>query len=170
VSNLSSDGHQVLTNFPANLKRIRERRGMSQVTLAQEMTALGWPWHQPTVYQFESGKRRDVGFGEAADVAKILAVTLDQLTWAPAEAEAEALIQAAAVTLDQQHTETALAIARLHAARAAAQTEAESGRDSEWPRVREAADRLSAQLGIDTVDRAVADGLAEFTAEAGDEN
>jgi hypothetical protein len=134
------------------------------------MAKLGWPWHQPTVHQLESGKRRDIGFGEAADVARILAVTLDQLTWAPAEAEAEALIEAASVTLGQQHTATVLAVARLQAAHAAAQVEAESGRESKWPRVREAAERLSAQLGIDTIDRAVADGLAEFTAEAGEQS
>ena len=43
--------------FAANLRLLRERQGISQVKLAQEMAARGWPWRQQTVTRVENGQR-----------------------------------------------------------------------------------------------------------------
>jgi FtsZ-interacting cell division protein YlmF len=71
--------------FAANLRAIRDERGISQGRLADEMTARGWPWHQQTVTRVENG-RRMVRLGEAQAVAEILHTSLDRLTWPTAEA------------------------------------------------------------------------------------
>jgi FtsZ-interacting cell division protein YlmF len=71
--------------FAANLRVIREERGVSQGRLAEEMTARGWPWRQQTVTRVETG-RRMVRLGEAKAVAEILETSLDMLTMRTDEA------------------------------------------------------------------------------------
>jgi transcriptional regulator with XRE-family HTH domain len=71
--------------FAANLRAIREERGMSQGRLAEEMAARGWPWRQQTVTRVETG-RRMVRLGEAKAVAEILETSLDMLTMRTDEA------------------------------------------------------------------------------------
>jgi transcriptional regulator with XRE-family HTH domain len=71
--------------FAANLRAIREERGMSQGRLADEMAARGWPWRQQTVTRVETG-RRMVRLGEAKAVAEILETSLDMLTMPTDEA------------------------------------------------------------------------------------
>ncbi len=71
--------------FAANLRAIRDERGISQGRLADEMAARGWPWRQQTVTRVETG-RRMVRLGEAKAVAEILHTSLDRLTWPTAEA------------------------------------------------------------------------------------
>jgi transcriptional regulator with XRE-family HTH domain len=65
--------------FAENLRDWRERRGVSQVKLAQEMAARGWPWRQQTVTRVESGQRM-VRLGEALAVAEILGTSVNMLT------------------------------------------------------------------------------------------
>ena len=57
--------------FAANLRLLRERQDISQVKLAQEMAARGWPWRQQTVTRVENGQRM-IRFGEATALAEIL--------------------------------------------------------------------------------------------------
>lgn len=64
--------------FVANLRVVREERGISQGCLAGEMAARGWPWRQQTVTRVETG-RRMVRLGEAQAVAEILGTSLDVL-------------------------------------------------------------------------------------------
>ena len=52
---------------------------MSQVHLADEMAARGWPWRQQTVTRVETG-RRMVRLGEAMAVAEILETCVVRLT------------------------------------------------------------------------------------------
>jgi transcriptional regulator with XRE-family HTH domain len=65
--------------FAANLKAVREARGMSQTTLAERMSELGHRWYQSTVTKIEAG-RRAVRIGEARDLATILETTVDALS------------------------------------------------------------------------------------------
>lgn len=65
--------------FAANLRALRERRGISQARLAQEMLAQDWPWRQQTVARVENGQRM-IRFGEAIALASILGVSLDRFT------------------------------------------------------------------------------------------
>jgi transcriptional regulator with XRE-family HTH domain len=62
-----------------NLRTLRKRKLISQVELAQQMSARGWPYHQQTIYKIETGRRR-ISFAEAIDLAAFLAVSLDQFT------------------------------------------------------------------------------------------
>src|SRR5260370_21645909 len=65
--------------FAANLRLLRERQGISQVKLAQEMAARGWPWRQQTVTRLENGQRM-IRFGEATALAEILNTPLERFT------------------------------------------------------------------------------------------
>jgi transcriptional regulator with XRE-family HTH domain len=73
--------------FAVNLRAVREERGISQVRLAEEMTARGWPWRQQTVTRLETGHRM-VRLGEAQAVAEILETPLDRLTMGTGETSA----------------------------------------------------------------------------------
>lgn len=53
------------------MRAARQEKGISQVKLAQEMTARGWPWAQQTVTNIESGQRM-IRLGEAMAVSEIL--------------------------------------------------------------------------------------------------
>jgi len=64
--------------FAENLRMTRERKGISQVRLAQEMAARDWPWRQQTVTRVETGQRM-VRLGEATAIAEILGISLDTL-------------------------------------------------------------------------------------------
>jgi transcriptional regulator with XRE-family HTH domain len=65
--------------FAANLRLLRERQGISQVKLAQEMAARGWPWRQQTVTRLENGQRM-IRFGEATALAEILHTPLERFS------------------------------------------------------------------------------------------
>jgi transcriptional regulator with XRE-family HTH domain len=65
-------------HFAANLRAVREERGISQAELARRMADRGWPWHQQTVGRVEAGQRV-VRLGEAKDLAAILETTIDAL-------------------------------------------------------------------------------------------
>jgi transcriptional regulator with XRE-family HTH domain len=71
--------------FAANLRVVREERGISQRSLAEEMAARGWPWRQQTVTRVETG-RRMVRLGEAQAIAEILETSLDMLMMGTGEA------------------------------------------------------------------------------------
>ena len=152
-----SGGHAAEQHLPENLRVLRERKGMSQASLAQAMSERGWPWHQQTVYKIENGKQ-GVGFGEAADLAGIFGVTTDRFTWTGPETLAATLLANAAGTLRQSWREAADAVARLHAARATAGRLIAEHRDSSYPRVRDAARGLADELGDTALEGALAEG------------
>lgn len=65
--------------FAANFKAARERLGLSQREVAEQMRdRQGIPWHQQTVVRFESGEQR-VRLGEAEALASIARTTMDAL-------------------------------------------------------------------------------------------
>lgn len=73
--------------FGHNVRKLRERAGLSQPGLADAMRERGHPWHQSTVYRVESGKQ-PVGYWAARDLAEILRTSTDSFAWKPAEANA----------------------------------------------------------------------------------
>lgn len=64
--------------FAKGLRAMRERMGKSQQWVATEMSERGYDWHQSTVYKSEAGNRK-VSIGEAAHLAAVLNVTVDDL-------------------------------------------------------------------------------------------
>ncbi len=60
------------------LRRLRAARGLSQAAVANSMTELGHGWHQTTVAKIENGAR-PVRLNEAADLASMFLVSLDEL-------------------------------------------------------------------------------------------
>lgn len=74
--------------FALNLREARERMSLSQADLAKRMSALGFRWHQATVYKVENGDR-PVKLGEALALAEMLQVPLRELTAPPERFHAE---------------------------------------------------------------------------------
>lgn len=96
----------------ANLRTLRERRGISQVKLAQEMVARDWPWRQQTVARVENGQRM-IRLGEAVALASILSVSLGYLTQPGSDAIEVEKIRGAGVRLRESCEAVAAAVCRL---------------------------------------------------------
>lgn len=152
----TSGGHAAEGYLPENLRALRERKGMSQAALAKAMKDRGWPWHQTTVARIESG-RQPLGFGETVDAADILGVKTDRLTWAGPEASESASVVAAHGRLREAWRETALAAARLRAARAAAENTVAERQGSTYSRIRDAARGLGEEIEGATLEAALAE-------------
>jgi transcriptional regulator with XRE-family HTH domain len=98
--------------FAANLRLLRERQGISQVKLAQEMAARGWPWRQQTVTRVENGQRM-IRFGEAMTLASILGVSLNRFTRPVSEVIEVEKIRAASARLRESCEAVVAAVCRL---------------------------------------------------------
>jgi transcriptional regulator with XRE-family HTH domain len=129
----------------ANVRYLREHASVSQTELARRMAERGWPWHQATVYRVETGKQ-PVRFDEALDLADLLGVTLDRLTWAIGEAAEEELATFALTSLRERIQEAAVAIARLRIARVVAESRAKAAADSDYPHIRKLASGIEQDL------------------------
>jgi transcriptional regulator with XRE-family HTH domain len=90
--------------FAENLRTAREDKGVSQVKLAQEMAARGWPWRQQTVTRVESGQRM-VRLGEALAVAEILGTSVVMLTASTRETTAVHLLASSTSKVKQSFHE-----------------------------------------------------------------
>ena len=77
--------------FAINIREARERKGMSQSALADQMRARKWPWWAQTVQKVEAGQRH-VRVGEAEALARIFGTTMERLTWPGTVASAAALL------------------------------------------------------------------------------
>ncbi len=148
-------------HFAANLRILREREGMSQVKLAQEMSARGWPWRQQTVTRIENGQRM-VRFGEATAVAAILRTSLDRFTWASAEANETEFVYAAGARLRQSYEAVAEAVCHLLANAGIAERVLERHRDSKYERVREARDDVAARIQEYSLEEAIEEGVRRY--------
>lgn len=143
----------------ANVRYLREHASISQVELARRMTERGWSWHQSTVYRVETGKQ-PVRFDEALDLADLLGVTLDRLTWAIGEAAEEEVARHAITGLRERMQEAAVAITLLRVAQATARRTATTAADSGYPRIRELAGDIERDLPSVTLDAVL--GLANI--------
>lgn len=65
--------------FAANLRLARERAGMSQEEVAQQMSDLGYKFHQQTITRIENGRRK-VSLEEANQLAQAVGSTVDALS------------------------------------------------------------------------------------------
>jgi transcriptional regulator with XRE-family HTH domain len=143
----------------ANVRSLREGKGISQAELARRMSEAGYPWHQSTVGRAEAG-RQSVRASEAEALARIFGVTVDRLLWAGPEAAEAAMASAAVTRLRTEWRALSLAAARLHDARSAAGRAAKRADASEYPRVRIIADGLAEDLADCTLDAALEEGAA----------
>jgi transcriptional regulator with XRE-family HTH domain len=148
----------------ANLRRFREGADMSQAELARRMTAAGHPWQQSTVARAEAGTQ-PLRAGELEALAAMFRVPVERFFWLAGEAAEQALAEGAVTRLREAAEEAAGALARLHAARAAADRAARDASGSKHPRVREAAGYVREELRGVTVKNVLADGLARWEKE-----
>src|SRR4051812_21058121 len=74
-----------------NVRKLREKAGMSQTALAEQMRERGHNWHQQTVGRVESGTQ-PVRYSEAVALGAILRASLNQFTWSPPEVTADYLL------------------------------------------------------------------------------
>jgi transcriptional regulator with XRE-family HTH domain len=96
----------------ANLRILREGRGISQARLAQEMLAWDWPWRQQTVTRVENGQRM-IRLGEAIALASILGVSLGYLTRPGSEALEAEKVRAASARLQEAYEAVAAGVCHL---------------------------------------------------------
>jgi transcriptional regulator with XRE-family HTH domain len=147
--------------FAANLRLLRERQGISQVKLAQEMAARGWPWRQQTVTRLENGQRM-IRFGEATALAEILDTPLERFTRAgPEAAEAERLA-AFGARLHHLYEAVADTVCRLLDEQRMAEKARATHAQSQMEFVQEAVAVLGAQIEACGVDKAVSEGTRRF--------
>lgn len=138
----------------SNVRYLREHASISQVELARRMTERGWPWHQSTVYRVETGKQ-PVRFDEALDLADLLGVTLDRLTWEIGQAAREEQVTRKISSVREAMQEAAVAVARLRYERLTAGIAAKGTTDSDYPSVRELGVGLAEDLQSVTLDAAL---------------
>lgn len=143
----------------SNVRYLRENASVSQVELARRMTERGWPWHQSTVYRVETGKQ-PVRFDEALDLADLLGVTLDRLTWAIGEAAEEEVARHAIDGLRERMQKAAVAITWLRIAQEAAKSRTAIASNSDYPHIRELADEIQRDLQSVSLDAAL--GIANI--------
>jgi transcriptional regulator with XRE-family HTH domain len=147
--------------FAANLRLLRERQGISQVKLAQEMAARGWPWRQQTVTRLENGQRM-IRFGEATALAEILDTPLERFTRAgPEAAEAERLA-AFGARLHHLYEAVTDTVCRLLDEQRMAEKARATHAESQMEFVQEAVAVLGAQIEAYGVDKAVSEGTRRF--------
>ena len=156
-----SGGHAAEQYLPENLRSLCESKGISQAALAKAMSERGWKWHQQTAYKVQNGKR-GISFGEATDLARILAVSTDRLTWSGPEANETALVDSAIAMLRRSWHEMADATTGLERARGWAERTIAQRKDSKYQRVRDTCAELGAELGDHTLETAVAEGIYRY--------
>jgi transcriptional regulator with XRE-family HTH domain len=140
-----------------NLRMLREGKPMSQADLARQMTALGHPWHQSTVYRVETGKQV-VSYGEAGDLARIFGVQRERFAAGTAESDALEKTISAAADLGAGAKYVARFVHGLLTARANAEKVLAETDGATWPRVRTMRDLIAEDLDKHTLDAAIAEG------------
>lgn len=117
ISENSTPASSVIDDvFGENLKKYRERKGLTQEALNNEMVKRGFEFHPTTIYRIEKGRRR-VLIGEAVTLAEVLDVPLDQLTSPGEDSERAILFQVKQIA--REHLEDiSRAIAYLETAKA----------------------------------------------------
>lgn len=163
-----SGGHAAQEYLPENLRALCEEREISQAALAEAMREREWQWYQSTAYKVMNGKR-GVSFGEATDLARILGVSTDRLTWSGPEANETAMVERSIVMLRRAREETAGAARSLLAARAWAERTLAQHGGSKYERVRRTCAELEAELAEHTLDAAVDEGTCRYEHRAGED-
>ena len=148
--------------FAANLRILRERQGVSQVKLAQEMAVRGWPWRQQTVTRLENGQRM-IRFGEAIALASILGVSLDRFTRSVSEALEVEKIRATSARIRESCEAVAAAVCHLlDAQRTAERLQTLNGQVQGDDFVEVALVELRGWMRECSVDKAILEGRRRF--------
>jgi transcriptional regulator with XRE-family HTH domain len=149
--------------FAANLRLLRERQGISQVKLAQEMAARGWPWRQQTVTRLENGQRM-IRYGEATALAEILHTPLERFSRPVSDASEVEKIRAAGARLRESCEAVAAAVCHLLDAQSTAERlQVLNARVQGDDFVEVALVQLRGWMRECTVDKAILKGRRRFT-------
>ena len=147
--------------FGSNLRALRERAGISQKKLAEEMAGRGFSWLQQTVGRIESGAQ-PARFAEASALAAILGVPLGRFTWPEAEAAETDTVLEAGAYLRQRYEEVADAVCGHLLDFARARRIADGHQDSEYGRVRDACESVLRQVRAYGLEAAIGTGRARY--------
>lgn len=148
--------------LPGNIRRHRERKGLSRAQLAAAMAERGHKWHPTTVQRTEDGTQvPDVA--ELADLAAILGTIMDRLMWAQGDDAAQVLAGQAIGRLRDASEAITAGVARLRAAQAGAESAIRGLRHGKpTPRASQAAGHVEEALENATLDDAIASGEARW--------
>lgn len=147
--------------FGANVRALREGKGMSQSALAAAMTERGYPWHQQTVGRVEAGQQ-SVRFGEIEELAEILKTSVDRFRWTQPEASAAGYIYSAGTRVVRSAEDVANAVRRLLADLAAAERTLAMTADTPYPRAQEARRDTAARVETHGLDEVVSEGIRRY--------
>jgi transcriptional regulator with XRE-family HTH domain len=145
----------------ANLRALREEKGMSQSALAAEMTERGHPWHQQTVTRVEAG-RQSVRFGELEQLAEILRTSVDRFRWTQPEASATEYVYSAGTRVVRSADDVANAVCRLLGDLAAAERTLAMTEETPYPRAQEARRDTAERVKAHGLDDAVDEGIRRY--------
>jgi transcriptional regulator with XRE-family HTH domain len=147
--------------FGANVRALREEKGMSQSALAAAMTERGYAWHQQTVGRVEAG-RQSVRFGEIEQLAEILKTSVDRFRWTQPEASATLYIYSAGTRVVRSAEDVANAVERLLGDIGAAERTLTMTADTPYPRAQEARRDTVTRVEAYTLDYAVGEGVRRY--------
>lgn len=119
------------------VRSLRERHGMSQDALADEMSKRDIKWLQQTVGRVESG-RQALRLAELVALAAIFGVPIERFTWKPADARAADWLDMAANRLRGAFEDTVRAVVVQQSAEALAERAIEDTAHHQEPLVVEA--------------------------------
>lgn len=152
----------------ANVRALREQRGLSQAELAKLMSERRHPWHQSTVTRVEQGTQQ-LKAAELVDLAVILKTSLDRFTWTQPEVSATEYIYSAGTRVVRSADDVAKAVHRLLADIAAAERTLAMTEDTPYPRAQEARRDTAIRLKTYTLDYAVGEGIRSYEERAGED-
>jgi transcriptional regulator with XRE-family HTH domain len=145
----------------ANLRGRRTEKGMSQADLANAMTGRGWPWHQQTVAQTESGKR-PIRADELEVVADVFGTTAISFLWEPAEINEARFVYDAGTQVKLSWEAVAEAVFMLMIHRGRAGRTIAQHRRSKYERVHAAIEDVKARLREYPLEEAIWEGIRRY--------
>src|SRR5690348_5727469 len=96
----------------ANVRSLREQRGISQAEIVRQMRDRGHSWHQSTVTRVEQGTQQ-LKAAELFDLAEILGTSVDRFRWTQPEVSATEYVDSAGTRVVLSAEEVARAVERL---------------------------------------------------------
>lgn len=152
------EGEAVRRWLPGNVRRHRDRKGLSRAQLAAAMAERGHKWHPTTVDRIEAGTQVP-NVAELADLAAILGTIMDRLMWAEGDDAAQVLAGQAIGRLRDAAEAVTDSVARLRAAEAGAESAIRGLRHGKpTERAVQAADHVEEALEGTSLEDAIAAG------------
>jgi transcriptional regulator with XRE-family HTH domain len=144
--------------FGANLRAMRERKGLSQAALARTMTERGKPWHQQTVAETEAGTR-PLRAAEVKTLSQILGSPVAAFYWDPAEVSESQLVYDAGTDVVRSWEAVAEAVFTLMIHRSRAGSVLRQHRRSGYERVKAAIEDVKWRLRECPLEEAIWKGI-----------